>query len=32
MSDESEEMSWEIIEESLEVYGNLFRERGELFR
>ena len=32
MSDESEEMSWETIEESLKVYGNLFRVRGELFR
>jgi hypothetical protein len=32
MSDESEEMSWETIEKSLKVYGNLFRERAELFR
>ena len=32
MSDESEEMSWETIEESLKVYGNRFRDRADLFR
>jgi hypothetical protein len=30
--DESEEMSWETIEESLNVYGNRFRDRAALFR
>jgi hypothetical protein len=32
MNDESEEMSWETIEESLKVYGNRFRDRAALFR
>ena len=32
LNDESEEMSWETIEESLKVYANRFRDRAALFR